>query len=99
MSRLAGKCSEALELIVSSLPDVPPAMRVFLERLKARVEVCVCVYALCVVSRVLTWCVRAQAKFTGARLKAVGAFVFLRFMQVCVHATYRIVVSVTRVLT
>ena len=50
---------KALERITDSLPELPMAVRVFLERLKQRVE----------------------RKFPGARLKAIGAFMFLRFMQ------------------
>ena len=59
MARLAATCGVALERITESLPDVPPVVRIFFERLKRRVE----------------------RKFPSARLKAIGAFMFLRFMQ------------------
>jgi hypothetical protein len=59
MARLAGMCGVALERVTESLPDVPPPVRLFFERLKRRVE----------------------RKFPGARLKSIGAFMFLRFMQ------------------
>ena len=59
MARLSAMSGTALERITDSLPELPMAVRVFLERLKRRVE----------------------RKFPGARLKAIGAFMFLRFMQ------------------
>lgn len=59
MARLSHMCGVALERVTESLPDVPPVVRIFFERLKRRVE----------------------RKFPGARLKAIGAFMFLRFMQ------------------